>query len=397
MQVEYTFPHIPRFRRIRMLVSNHGNKLSMKLKGPFALLLKPIFAVYFIAYGRLDRVGVRKGANVYTLFVPPIPSKAHTRTFENLVRRQFYGERIPMAVTIAVTNKCQCRCRHCSLPDVVTKEPELSVEELQQVVQQSLELGVTNITFTGGEPLLHHDLEQVIATVPEDKAVSLVFTNALELTRERIRSLKRAGLYGIQVSVDSPDPEEHDAWRGIPGLFDKVRQAIRHAHEEDLMLGLSSYATNEFVEKGKLAKLAALAAEWGAHELTVFDVIATGRLLHHPDIMLTPENRQRLIAEELKLRKQYKGRVLIVTQAWTNSGKGYARLIGCLAGHFQYHISAIGEFRPCDFTPFSFGSVRQSSVAELWKKLTEHPAYRDHCYACRMQMESFRKAMGIGS
>jgi MoaA/NifB/PqqE/SkfB family radical SAM enzyme len=81
----------------------------------------------------------------------------------------------------------------------------------------------------------------------------------------------------------------------------------------------------------------------------------------------------------------------VITQSWTKSRSGFARYIGCLAGHYQFHISAGGDFRPCDFTPLSIGNVRQESVASLWKKLTIHPAYRKHRQDCRMQCPSFRE------
>ena len=81
----------------------------------------------------------------------------------------------------------------------------------------------------------------------------------------------------------------------------------------------------------------------------------------------------------------------MITQSWTNSGLGITRSIGCLAAHFQLHVSAHGDFMPCDFTPLSFGNVREESVADLWAKETAHPAYRRHSRKCRMQEPEFRK------
>jgi MoaA/NifB/PqqE/SkfB family radical SAM enzyme len=78
------------------------------------------------------------------------------------------------------------------------------------------------------------------------------------------------------------------------------------------------------------------------------------------------------------------------TQSWTNSGRGFAKSFGCLAGNYQFHITACGDLMPCDFTPLSFGNVRDRCVADLWKKLTTHPAYCRHQDACRMQSLEFR-------
>jgi MoaA/NifB/PqqE/SkfB family radical SAM enzyme len=78
------------------------------------------------------------------------------------------------------------------------------------------------------------------------------------------------------------------------------------------------------------------------------------------------------------------------TQNWTNSGRGFAKSFGCLAGNYQFHVTPCGDFMPCDFTPISFGNVRKHSVADLWKKLTSHPAYWRHQDQCRMQSATFR-------
>lgn len=391
MNLEYRFPHIEKFRTLRLLISNDTGRLTIRLKGRHAFWMRPILGMYFRAYNRLTPISLRDGANLYTLFLPPMPSPAHNRGLENLLRRYLFGVRIPLAVTIAVTNRCQCRCQHCSLPEADTGKEEMSIEEIKRVTRESLELGVINITFTGGEPLLRRDLEQAIRIIPLDQAVSLLFTNGVGLTADRLHSLREAGLRGVQISLDSPDPSEHDTLRATPGLFNRVRDAVQAAKEEGMLVGLSTYASNQFVEGGKLAGIAALGEAWGVHEITVFDAIATGRFLHRGDVMLTPANRRRLIAEGIRLRQCYAGRLHIITQSWTNSNRGFARLIGCLAGHWQFHISATGHLRPCDFTPLSFGSIRQESVAALWKKLTDHPAYHRHSSTCRMQSPAFRR------
>jgi MoaA/NifB/PqqE/SkfB family radical SAM enzyme len=178
--------------------------------------------------------------------------------------------------------------------------------------------------------------------------------------------------------------------RGRSGCFEAVEAGIRAAKEAGLFVGLSTYATNAFVQEARLGRMADLGAAWGVHELTVFDAIPSGRLREHEEVLLTPMSRTRLLEEARELRRIYRARMHVITQSWTNSRSGFARFIGCLAGHYQFHISAGGDFRPCDFTPLPIGNVRQDSVVDLWKKLISHPAYRRHSQECRMQNPSFR-------
>jgi MoaA/NifB/PqqE/SkfB family radical SAM enzyme len=389
--MRYEFPNVRWLNRVGLDVEYWDNRLVVRAKGPLAPLFRRLFSLFFNVYNNVGPVGTSDGAGIYTLYVPPIPSPMHMRHTENFVRRWFYGTRLPLAVTIAVTDMCQLRCVHCSAANHTRPIASLSLEELQRVVQESVDLGSTNVTFTGGEPLLRDDLEAAVSAVPKDKAVSLVFTNGLGLTPERARRLKSAGLWGVQVSLDSPTPEEHDAMRGWPGCFQAVQDGIRAAKEAGLFVGLSTYATNAFVKEERLGKMAHLGASWGVHELTVFDAIPAGRLRGREEALLTPQSRMILLQEAQDLRCKYRSRMHVITQSWTNSRSGFARYIGCLAGHYQFHISAGGDVRPCDFTPLSIGNVRQESVAGLWKKLTTHPAYRKHRQDCRMQCPSFRE------
>jgi MoaA/NifB/PqqE/SkfB family radical SAM enzyme len=389
--MRYEFPNVRWLNRVGLDVEFRDSRLVVGAKGALAPLFRRLFSLFFNVYNNVGPVGTSNGAGIYTLYVPPIPSPMHMRHTENFVRRWLYGTRLPLAVTIAVTDKCQLKCGHCSAANPTRPVSSLSLEELQRVVRESVDIGTTNVTFTGGEPLLRDDLEAAVSAVPRDKAVSLVFTNGLGLTPERARRLKSAGLWGVQVSLDSPTPEEHDAMRGWEGCFQAVKDGIRAAKESGLFVGLSTYATNAFVREEKLGKMAHLGASWGVHELTVFDAIPVGRLRGHEEALLTPQSRMILLREAQELRRKYRARMHVITQSWTNSRSGFARYIGCLAGHYQFHISAGGDFRPCDFTPLSIGNVRQESVAGLWKKLTTHPAFRKHRQDCRMQCPSFRE------
>jgi MoaA/NifB/PqqE/SkfB family radical SAM enzyme len=386
----YRFPNIKQYRKLGVAVENEDNRLKIRVSGPKAFLFQHFFKYYFKVYNSMDPVAVHDGSYIYTLYVPPIPSEAHARHFEDFIRRWRFGTRIPLAVTISVTNRCQLSCEHCSVPAGESSGPELSTEEFKRIIAQCLDLGTTNITFTGGEPLLFSGLEELLTSIPREKAVALVFTNALALSEQRARSLKEAGAWGIQVSLDSPDPEEHDRFRAA-GSFETVEKGVKAARKAGLLVGLSTYATNESVQKKWLSRIVERGASWGVQEVSVFDIIPTGRLLHHEEVILSFQNRKSLIEESQQLRKKYSGKLHVITQSWTNSKKGFARFIGCLAGNYQFHISASGGFRPCDFTPFSMGNVRTESLEILWKRITTHPSYRKHRHACRMQCPTFRK------
>ena len=182
--------------------------------------------------------------------------------------------------------------------------------------------------------------------MPRDRAVAQVFTNGRELTQERAAALAAAGLHSVQVSVDSPVPEEHDRLRGEAGAFAAARRAVTAARRAGLLVGVSTYATPASVRRGDVPALARLAASWGACELTVFDAIPTGRLLGDTSVILSKADRRRLLLQSWTTNRAAQRRFRVVTQTWTNSGHGFARFIGCLAGNCQFHVTARASSSP---------------------------------------------------
>ncbi len=393
MRVTYRFAETPEFADVRLTVENRGRRLKLGLSGRGSLRLRPYLAAYSLWLNTVGpiEVGDEATPNIYSLYLPPIPSHALARQIEGDFRSWVLKRPTPLALTIAVTDRCQCSCPHCSAAGTGGTAPVLSGEQIRRTVAEAVALGVNVVTFTGGEPLLRDDLEECIAAVAPKEAVTLVFTNGLLLDGERARSLKAAGLHGVHVSLDSPDPDEHDKLRGRGGCFAAVAAAAQTALAAGLKVGISTYATNESVRQHRLAGIAALAAEWGAHEVTVFDAISTGRLFGRRDVHLTAAAHRDLVAQGKELTARHRARPRVVTQAWTNSGRGFARLIGCLAANFQVHVTAHGDLTPCDFTPLSFGNVRDVPVAELWRRLTTHPAFCARSKTCRMQDAAFRE------
>ena len=391
MKTTYQFLGIPEIQQLTFQVEKDGKQLRVRINERCSPKLWFWIKWYFAAFSWIRPLEQMPQANLYTLYIPPIPSQAHARMFSSTTSSYIYKRPLPIAVTIGVSADCQLHCMHCSAAGRSTSRPTLSFQELKQTINECLELGVANITFTGGEPLLRKDLEEYIALIPATMATSQVFTNALELTESRARFLKEAGLHALQISLDSPIAEEHNRLRGNPSAFCAVKQGVQNALRAGIYVGISTYATRESAKAHRLCKIAELCAEWGVKELTVFDVISTGRLKDQTDQILDAVTRKTLIRDGKAMNYKYKKRMSVVTQSWTNSGKGLARIVGCLAAHMQFHITAQGDFTPCDFTPLSIGNVKKHSVRELWDKLILHPAYMNHSTTCRMQDPAFRK------
>jgi MoaA/NifB/PqqE/SkfB family radical SAM enzyme len=387
----YRVRNIPELRNLVVALAVKGEGLTVWVTGISSPWIRFFIKRFLLSHTSLGALDKRNGANIYSIYFPPIPSSAHERMFESVISTLIYKRPVPLAATIGITGQCQYSCNHCSAAGRDPKRPDMSYQEIRRVIDECLALGVSNITFTGGEPLLNKDIMRLIASVPGELAVTQVFTNAAALSSSMIAELKSAGLYGLQVSLDSADPIEHDQMRGFKGAFTAVGEGVREARKKGLLVGISTYATRDRIERGFLPDVASLVQSWGANEITVFDAIETGRLRGKKELLIDKLSRRRLIADMKIINRRYRNKLRVVTQSWTNSGQSFSRFIGCLAAKFQIHITAQGDLTPCDFTPLSFGNIRESSVGELWHCLTSHPAYQQQALNCRMQNPDFRK------
>lgn len=331
-------------------------------------------------------VAVRDGGLVYNLYQPPVPS---TRFIHHLARVALEG-RIPFrptTCTLQVTTRCQLNCAHCSAARFKTRDrEELTKDELVSVIRQAEALGVHNIVFTGGEPLLRPDLFEIISSVNKDRAHAGMFSNGLLLTPETAKRLVEAGLHAVMISIDDPRPDTHNALRCVKGGFEQTTVGARNAVDAGLLVGISTYATPEDVHEGRVEQMVELAKSLGAHEITIFDTVPTGKLLPlEADHLLTEADKDKLVA----LEKRYNSLAdypHVITQAFINGPQG----AGCFAGHAQFYMTAFGDITPCDFTPLTFGNIRDFSLLECWNKMLSHPAYQQRCNHCRMQDQEFR-------
>ena len=361
------------------------NPIFDKLRFIIMILIQAQF------YRQYTNLGQWRGKKVANTFAPPVGSHPMLRVLKASIMTRIFRHTFPVAMTFAVTYKCQCNCRHCSAGRHLRNDlPDLSTKEAKALIDQSQNLGVSIIAFTGGEPLLRDDIYELISYVDKRKAIPILFTNGLLLSEENIEKLVNAGLYSLFVSIDSPIPEEHDQLRGMAGLFESAILGIKRMQSKGGFVGISSYATRSATQKGMYKKLYSLARELGVENLILFDCVPTGNTLNDTSEMLTPEQHEEIRKFSSYIFKHQRLPQLN-SQSWQNSIEGYLMGIGCLAVNLQYYVSAYGEVSPCDFTPLSFGNVRNKSIKEIWNKMVHHPAYNHRSTFCRMQHPDFRR------
>ena len=130
----------------------------------------------------------------------------------------------PILVNFEVTLRCNARCGFC---DYWRTPAETRDTELRSFADAARFFNPLMITFTGGEPLLRRDLEDLVRAVTRAIRVkySTILTHGALLTVERARSLWDAGINQFNISLDFLDGR-HDVERGIPGLTEKILTTV---------------------------------------------------------------------------------------------------------------------------------------------------------------------------
>lgn len=134
---------------------------------------------------------------------------------------------------IALTARCNLRCIYCHHEGEVSHECEIPAEMVVAVAKAAADLGMRAIKFTGGEPLMRKDLEDLISQMPDGLDISMT-TNGIFLA-DRAHSLAEAGLDRVNVSLDSLNPETFGSITGCrKGDLDRVIAGIDAAKDAGL-------------------------------------------------------------------------------------------------------------------------------------------------------------------
>jgi MoaA/NifB/PqqE/SkfB family radical SAM enzyme len=249
-------------------------------------------------------------------------------------------------------------------------------------------MGTTCVVLTGGEPLMFSGIYELIESVNKSLSVCTMFTNGEYLTEENVARLKDAGLFGVYVSLDHSDPKLHDTNRGRPGLAEKAFSGLARCREAGIPCGISTYATREKLASGELDAMMNLAKSLNLLEVFIFDVVPTGRLLDHHECTLSDEEIDQL--RDFRERyNQLSDYPRIVHQTMFSSIAYPCAAEGCPAAMVQMHLRANGDVSPCDFTPYSFGNIRELPLSEIWDRMTKSELYAGPSPRCRLSKREF--------
>jgi MoaA/NifB/PqqE/SkfB family radical SAM enzyme len=289
------------------------------------------------------------------------------RIMRGFFRAFVLGRKTLKTIEIFPTLRCNLECTMCSVQKYKnSRRPLLGLEDYERIASEGGRMGAIAVNILGGEPLLASDLREIIEIFKRNHYFILIVSNALLVTREKLKELREAGLDSICFSLDNLDPSVNDEIRGMDGHHQRVFEAVEMAKKEGLIVSLAPVFFPGKIDKGLEVVKYCEEHGLGASGTQVGAVGAweDGKLL-------APEEHNQIRA----MLKHYPR----FTLDWALS---YDLTYCCPAGKEKVGITSFGDVVGCSINPLAFGNVKEEPLQTIWERMGRFSQYRKDSPVC---------------
>jgi len=261
-------------------------------------------------------------------------------------------------IDFALDYRCNLNCAHCFDMSLIKPSgvQKMKVDDYRRVAREAMDLGVIDFSFQGGEIFLIPEYEEIIKVFHPEKNLISVTTNGTLLTLERIKGLKKIGVDHLNISIDSMFPQEHDAFRGAPGVHQKAMNALKMAVDNGMNVTINATVSHQTIRTDGFLKMLEFAHKHRIFINTIFAVPA-GNWQGNIDVLLTREDVE--YYNSIKAQNPFINRDLDMN----------VRYYGCGCAKQVLYITPYGDVIPCPFIYISFGNVLRESLKKIRERM----------------------------
>lgn len=277
----------------------------------------------------------------------------------------------PLWLLAELTYKCPLQCPYCSNPlDFANAGEELNTEQWIEVFRQARQMGAAQLGFSGGEPLVRQDLEQLIAAGRDLGYYTNLITSGIGLNAERIAAFREAGLDHIQVSFQASDEAVNNMLAGSKKAFQQKLKIAREVKAQGYPMVLNFVTHKHNIDQ--IDRIIELCVELEADYVELATCQYYGWAYENREALLptqaqleraeriTNEYREKLAAEGNPIR------LIFVTPDYYEE-----RPKKCMNGWGEIFLTVTpdGTALPCHsarMLPLEFPNVKTQSVASIW-------------------------------
>ena len=333
------------------------------------------------------------------------------------------------------TSRCNLACVHCRRQDVAeaAAKDDLTTAEVRRLLASMATLGRGIFVFSGGEPLMRPDWEELALHAKSQGLITALATNGTLIDAAVAGRIQAAGFHRVSISLDGDDAATHDKFRGVAGAFDGAMSGIAALRKVGVPVQINATVAAHNIHQ--LDELYAQARRLGAVALHLFLLVPVGCGVQISDSHQLPSqqyeqvlnwicDRQEEIQRQCGVRSaecgmpdahghgaQRPGNALPGLNAANASAPfelkatcapHYYRIAaqrkllqgrsrGCLCGISVAFVSHKGEVFPCGYLPVDCGNVRSRDFAEIWRTssvfsdMRQYEKLKGKCGACEFR------------
>lgn len=291
----------------------------------------------------------------------------------------------PRSVDIAITGRCNLKCKYCFYADEMVARSDLSTECWLAFVEELGGLGVMDVTLTGGEVFTRQDLFELIDGIIANRMRYSILSNGTLITEKILDQFeigkRRMRLNSIQVSIDGSTAEIHNKSR--PGSFDRALRGLCLLAENDFPITVRVTINKHNVDDlENIARL--LLEDVGLPGFSTNEAFPMGSgKCSGESVILTREQRQQAMDTLVALNENYEGRIsaqagplalareladIKVRMARGETGMPGRGTLSACGGVFQkLSINHDGTIVPCHLLPvLPMGKIGVDNLQEAW-------------------------------
>lgn len=271
---------------------------------------------------------------------------------------------------------CNFHCDHCCAEHYMDRHlvkltghkeqrRTLNFEDTRRISQEFDEYGIYRFVLTGGEPTTWRDLFQVIETIDPTRHLVICDTNGWLLDEEFARRLADAGVYKIQLSLDSFLEGEHDAFRNKPGSYQRALRAVAAVARTGMKLLLSTCLVKGRAFTSEFEDLCRFCTNQGVMLYVTYAKPVGTCKVEHLEWVIDKRDADRV--RELEARGF--NITTHMTPAWMRGRDGsLGHYDGCITVKGINTITSTGEIVPCPYMDWSLGNVLHEPIATILKR-----------------------------
>lgn len=339
---------------------------------------------------------------------------------------QFSSDATPIVVW-NTTNRCNLSCRHCYL-DAEDRDynGELTTREAKAFIDDLAEMKVPVLLFSGGEPLLRHDLFELAAYARDKGLRPVLSTNGTLITPEMAQRLRETGFQYVGVSLDGNEAV-HDHFRGRSGCFQEALAGIRNSIAAGNKTGIR-FTVNR-LNIHTLPEILDVVEQEKIPRFCMYHLVYAGRGKEMAEMDTSAEQKRQTIELLIEKTMDFNRRGVEVEVLTTDNHADGIHILqymerhqpervaeirrllemhgGCSAGEKMANVDPRGNVHACQFWGHkSLGNVREKPLSVIWQKRADEfllklrgkanhlggrcgeCRYKDLCGGCRIRAEA---------